>query len=170
MASAEICAAGGRAGKGRVQSPEWVEKRLAAIRGSKRTPEQRERMSPHGMSPGKEQRRKLSQAMLTHIETVAADDCNCAAHRRFYQPTKLENILCDVILAEFPEVQREVLFGHFRVDAYIPQPYHLAFEADGEFWHRDSAKRDAARDAWLLRKFGLPVIRLTESELAECQR
>ncbi len=53
-----------------------------------------------------------------------------------------------------------------RVDAYLPLPYHLAFEADGEYWHQHP-RRDAARDAYLLKEFSLPVIRINGSELEE---
>ena len=54
-------------------------------------------------------------------------------------------------------------FGRYNVDAYLPPPYHLAFEADGEYWH--DPKKDAIRDTQLLSKFQLPVVRLSEREL-----
>ncbi len=59
-------------------------------------------------------------------------------------------------------------FGRFRVDAYLPPPYHLAFEADGTYWHRpesEQARRDVERDAWLLEHYDLRVVRLTEEML-----
>ena len=86
-------------------------------------------------------------------------------------PTTIENFLVDVILAEFPEVigPSKQRFGHYTVDAYLPPPYHLAFEADGDYWHALYEKRDpghdARRDAYLLREFGLPTVRITESEI-----
>ena len=73
--------------------------------------------------------------------------------------------MIETFLSEFPEVIPEKQFGRYRVDAYLPPPYHLAFEADGEYWHRDSADYDEARDAYLLEKHDLPVIRLTEEEI-----
>lgn len=100
-----------------------------------------------------------------------ADSSNLQSGRAAYwsqnpRPvTVLENILCDVILADFPDCQREVPFGVYTVDAYIPS-LHVAFEADG-YWHTRHAARDVARDVWLLRKFDLPVIRLTERDLME---
>lgn len=80
--------------------------------------------------------------------------------------TNIEVLLVNILLAEFPEVREQEQFGCYQVDAYLPPPYHLAFEADGTYWHR-YPKRDAARDAYLLRKFNLPVVRLTEKELRE---
>jgi len=86
-------------------------------------------------------------------------------------PTTIENFLVDVILAEFPEVigPSKQHFGHYTVDAYLPPPYHLAFEADGDYWHALYEKRDpghdARRDAYLLREFNLPTIRITESAI-----
>lgn len=85
------------------------------------------------------------------------------ANARPHHPTKIENILVDIVLAEFPSVIREQRFGSYRVDAYLPEPYHLAFEADGAYWHDE--ERDAVRDEQLLSDFDLPVIRLTEREL-----
>ncbi len=85
------------------------------------------------------------------------------ANARPHHPTKIENILVNVVLAEFPTVIREQAFGRYRVDAYLPAPYHLAFEADGAYWHDE--ERDAVRDEQLLSEFDLPVIRLTEREL-----
>ena len=86
-----------------------------------------------------------------------ATNCLCGAHRRPQSPTQ--------IVAEFPEVRREEHFSLYRVDAYLPHPYHLAFEADGAYWHKDHVKRDAERDAYLMREHNLPVVRLTELEL-----
>lgn len=78
-------------------------------------------------------------------------------------PSGIENILRNVILVDFPEVVCEKRFGRFRVDAYLPPPYHLAFEADGEHWH--NKKYDKKRDAELMKRFGLPVVRMSEQEL-----
>lgn len=82
-------------------------------------------------------------------------------------PTRIENILHDVLLAEFPIVERERRFGRYRVDAYLPEPYHLAFEADGSYWHGSARMivRDLERDAYLLAEHSLPVVRLGEAEL-----
>jgi len=71
------------------------------------------------------------------------------------------------VLVEFPEVRANVRFGRYEVDAYLPPPYHLAFEADGTYWHNRPGDREAneRRDAELLLEFNLPVVRLTEEEL-----
>lgn len=74
-----------------------------------------------------------------------------------------------VFLGEFPEVMLEKHFGKYTADAYLPPPYHLAFEADGDYWHpmveENRPGYYARRDAELLSRFNLPVVRLTESEI-----
>ena len=74
-----------------------------------------------------------------------------------------------VYLTDFPEVIVEKYFGRYRIDAYLPPPYHLAFEADGKYWHTLHKQKDPGyyhrRDAYLLRKFNLPTVRLTEDEI-----
>lgn len=71
-----------------------------------------------------------------------------------------------LFLDEFPVVEMEVAFGRYTVDAYLPPPYHLAFEADGEYWHeRRGREFDEQRDEYLAQNFKLPVIRLTETEI-----
>ena len=86
-----------------------------------------------------------------------------------HSPTKIENTLVNVLLAEFPEVIRERKFGRYRVDAYLPPPYHIAFEADGTYWHekreREQPGYDVARDAYLMVEHDLPVVRLGEADL-----
>lgn len=88
-------------------------------------------------------------------------------HLSLSSPTSLEKCLSN-LLEEFPEVIVQKRFGRYVVDAYLPRPYHLALEADGEYWHQDS-DADCARDTYLLREFGLPVVRLTERELVEAK-
>jgi very-short-patch-repair endonuclease len=77
--------------------------------------------------------------------------------------------MIEVFLSEFPEVIAEKPFGRYRVDAYLPPPYHLAFEADGDFWHpyveRQRPGYYKQRDDFLLERFGLLVVRLTETEI-----
>jgi very-short-patch-repair endonuclease len=83
-------------------------------------------------------------------------------------PTYIEKLLINMLKAKYPVVIAEKPFGRYRVDAYIPPPYHLAYEADGEHWH-DAAK-DAIRDKYLLEQFNLPVIRFTGKELVRMSR
>jgi hypothetical protein len=95
--------------------------------------------------------------------------CQCFLHRVLLTNSSrgaismIEQYMLDVVLAEFPEVQHRRRFGRYEIDAYLPPPYHLAFEADGLVWH-DTA-RDARRDAYLLERYDLPVVHLGEEEL-----
>ena len=149
---------------GRKPSAETLRRRSVALRGRQ-------------LSEGDKQKKRRAQ--IAHGRLPLQGSCQCFSHRvetekektsriakamanRF--PTRIERLLAGVVLAEFPEVRTQEPFGCYHVDAYLPPPYHLAFEADGEYWHRHP-KRDAARDAYLLRKFGLPVVRLTGSEI-----
>lgn len=94
------------------------------------------------------------------------------AWRRSRKYREAEHILAEVLLAEFPVVVREKWFGKghkgARVDAYLPPPYHLAFEADGES-HRTPTGlvEDFFRDKRLLEEYGLPVVRISYDELAK---
>ncbi len=67
------------------------------------------------------------------------------------------------LLAEFPEVRKQEWIGYRRVDAYLPEPYNLVFEADGLYWHPDGP--DEKRDKYLLSKGVHAVIHLTEHDL-----
>ena len=64
-------------------------------------------------------------------------------------------------------VELEVPFGRYTVDIYLPER-HLAFEADGEYWHDSSLVRehDRERDAYLAQAHDLPVTRMTDVEIA----
>lgn len=121
-----------------------------------------------------EQNAKISvsmrRAMLAHIDTASDCPCvGCQPAQVITSPTSLEQTLLTVFLADFPEVIPGKQFGPYRVDAYLPPPYHIAFEADGEYWHQRVEERDPGhdqrRDAYLLETYGLPVIRLTEGDL-----
>ena len=50
------------------------------------------------------------------------------------------------------------------VDFYLPED-KIAFEADGEYWHRNRGEYDAKRDLWIFDNFGVVVIRFSEKEL-----
>lgn len=67
------------------------------------------------------------------------------------------------------ELRTEEQFGRFSVDVYLPEE-HLAFEADGIYWHdlndRERPGYYNRRDIYLMEKFGLPVVRITDVELA----
>ena len=114
----------------------------------------------------KESLAKVSAASKRHFEADPVG-CQCGPHKAWRRDkrTGLELTLRS-LLTEFPEVEEQKQFGRYCVDVYLPLPYHLAFEADGAYWHQNPEK-DAARDRWLLRKFDLPVVRLSEQELKE---
>ncbi len=159
----------GAASRGRRHSAETRAKISTISRNA--SPETREKMSIAGRARAPvtiETRERLRSAVRKHIETCD-DTCGSPACAPRWGPTRIENTLVEVLLAEFPEVQREARFGRYRVDAYIPPPYHIAFEADGRYWHNlpGAVERDAARDAWLLAEHGLPVVRLTEKDLSK---
>lgn len=99
---------------------------------------------------------------------------SCAAKARWktgfkrrpvWRDTRLELALVLLLRGAGFIIKREKRFGRYRVDAYLPER-HLAFEADGKYWHSQQREHDARRDAELLERFGLPVVRLTEQELA----
>lgn len=110
-----------------------------------------------------EWRSNLSKARRAHLATHD-DACACLGNpgRRPRRQTGIERILLERLLKSYPDVQAEVKFGRYRVDAYVPS-IHTAFEADGSFWH--DSESDAKRDAWLLRFHNLPVVRFNEHEL-----
>lgn len=112
---------------------------------------------------------KLSSARKRHLENA---DPNCACmvcSPRFRGvETSIEIKLFEILQPIFPDVQREVRFGRWRVDAFVPS-LNLAFEADGDYWHklteRDRPGYYAKRDAAILARFGVVTVRLTETEL-----
>ena len=155
--------------KGRIISPETRAKRSIAFKGRMISSEQRAKISAalKGYKHTPEARANMSTARKSHV-MACGGNCNSVGCTSPKSPTRIENILANVLLAEFPEVRREEHFGHYWVDAYLPPPYHLAFEADGVYWHRaDSkqSKKDAKRDAYLIMEYGLPVVRIGEREL-----
>jgi len=104
---------------------------------------------------------RIAEGKRRHI--VAGTDCAGACCRPKWSNTLLEQALAR-LLGDFPHVVQWKRFGHFTVDAYLPHPYHLAFEADG--WHHQfRIERDLERDQWLLKNHQLIVIRLTTDDL-----
>ena len=145
-----------------------------ALRGRNLTEEHRANISSsligntrtRGHKHTVEARANMSVGSSEHVARCqgACNSVGCSPPR---SPTHIEDVLIK-LLAEFPEVRREEHFGSYWVDVYLPPPYHLAFEADGDYWHKigsDQSKHDAKRDAYLLREHDLPVIRLTERQL-----
>lgn len=151
---------------GRTLSPETKLKISKAHLGLKASDATKQKMSQSRLG---KKRPAFSEERRRHAEQSL--NCNCVAcnHRFPQSPTSIEIILWDKLLAEFPRLEKQKRFGRFTVDAYLPE-YHLAFEADGDYWHSFKKESDASRDAYLLSKFNLPVVRLTETELREINR
>lgn len=78
--------------------------------------------------------------------------------------TMPEKALYALVAGAYPDAVQEQRFGRWVVDVYVPS-VHMAFEADGDYWHRNSGAKDSARDAALRERFALPVVRFTEHEL-----
>lgn len=123
-----------------------------------------------GRKMGDEAKARMSESARRRWDNLQGEawDRQMAHLKNIQRPTSIENILVDILLCDFPEVLREEPFGRYTVDAYLPHPYHLAFEADGVYWHRDR-ERDVRRDKILLEEHGLIVIRFSERELKEIQ-
>lgn len=143
-----------------------------------RTPWNKGKPAPHdGIPRSAETRERIRQGILRHA-ALDLPDCRCGHHNQDPETlglgrgsTALALAMVEVFLTEFPEVIMEKSFGRYRVDAYLPPPYHLAFEADGAYWHeRRGQDYDARRDTYLFEWFGLSVVRLTEAEIGWARR
>ena len=111
-----------------------------------------------------ESKLKMSRRQQLHMENTSTD-CKCAAHFQYTcsKPNKLEEKLFK-LLSDFSDLQTFVRFGRYEVDAYIPS-LHLAFEADGHYWHDRNIEYDKKRDLYLHEKYKLIVVRLTDIDL-----
>ncbi len=134
------------------QSAEWVAARVLASAGKRA-----------GRSPGPRSeatRKRMSLAVRNRYERDGPP-------RPKWKNTSLERALWKLLSAAGYSFETEKRFGRSRVDVYLPD-YHLAFEADG--WHHTRpgrAEADQARDDELMRRFKLPVVRLSTADLAE---
>jgi len=148
-----------------------TEEQKARISAGLKSSEKRKQfnLARRGQKLSVARKEQIGQSARAHCEQILPE-CRCYGHKRVEYKgsfTYIEDILVNKVLAEFPIVRRQEKFGRKSVDAYLPPPYHLAFEADGEYWHDE--KRDAKRDRELLERFGLPVIRFTGKELWRIQ-
>lgn len=101
-----------------------------------------------------------------HTKTCVDPNCNYIVCRNRRTPiSPLEEILLS-LLREFPKVLIHKGFGTKTVDLYLPPPYHIAFEADSEYYHQN-LDNDKTRDTYLWDNFQLPVIRIREKELLQ---
>lgn len=175
--SAETRARTGAAKKGRTLSPEHRQKISAGNRGRTRSDDTRARMriAQHGHVPS---RKTLEAAWAaSRGRVVPEDERQRAAERQAKwisehpgtrMTSKPERIMVNLLRAAGFTVETQRHFGRACVDAYLPD-YHVAFEADGAYWHNrpGAPEKDAARDAELMRRFALPVVRLGEFELRD---
>jgi very-short-patch-repair endonuclease len=147
-----------KANKGRVLTD--PAKTSTGVKRQWKDPEKRARLLVGGSRP------EVIEAKRRGANHSGEGGCNCARHSRtsYTRSTKLALKMVELFLSEFPCVELEHRFGRYTVDAYLPPPYHLAFEADGEHWHKDKA-RDARRDQVLMDQFELPVVRFSEREI-----
>ncbi len=56
--------------------------------------------------------------------------------------------------------------GKYTVDVFLEEAW-VAVEFDGYLFHRGDSKhrRDRARDAWILERAGIPILRVSDDEL-----
>lgn len=154
----------GKGNKGRtgaIITAETRQKISKNLVGKKKTAEHIRNMSL-GKQAAMTDKLKEKQRIARVDHMIKNPNCQCGMCRLPINKTRPERIL-ELLLSEFPEIRPQEKFPPYKIDVYIPAPYHLAFEADGEFWHKP--KRDQARDNFLLKKYNLPVIRLTSTEL-----
>ncbi len=113
-----------------------------------------------------EQRKEIA----SRHNSLDLPNCRCYVHgaARPYMVSSYTWMLCDVLKAlGFELIIPEAQFGLYRVDALLAEEW-VAFEADGNY-HFTTERRtyDAQRDANLLKRFDLPVVRLTGNEVEQ---
>ena len=119
----------------------------------------------YGVEGAIEQRRKrgISMSRARKNKPWTVQNCNCAAHNYFRQPSLLAWDAYDLLLKDFRVVIPEMRFGRYSVDFLLAEEW-LGIEIDGPF-HKGREARDAKRDAELLEKFDLPIVRLSKKDI-----
>jgi len=138
----------------------------AALRGRVKSAETKAKLGAtnRGRIRSKAARQKYRHAAQKHAG-LFLPECRCWVHQLPSWISSLTWKLAEVLVAAGYEVViAEQQVGRFRVDVLLAEEW-IAFEADGSYWHKDSAIYDAARDTELLQKFSLPVVRLTDVEV-----
>ena len=157
--------------QGKTHSIESRAKMSASHKGVlKSTAHNRKNREAHlGVPKSEEHRQALSRSLKDHA-SLDLSDCQCVVHKSpsRTEPTKLAWTAYELFLEDFDIVVPEVKFGPYRVDFLLADEW-LAIEVDGAGWHRNYA-RDCKRDKFLLDKFELPVVRLTQAEIREAER
>ena len=135
--------------------------RTAHWKGKRLSPEHRAAISRGSKGKG------MGPQLNPHTATCVDPDCRSILCNPQPRRVTVPELALQALLSDFPEVETEKRFGSYHVDAYLPPPYHIAFEADGIYWHTlpGVLERDVRRDAWLLKHYDLPVVRLDEFDL-----
>lgn len=140
-------------------------------RGKKFSPEHREKMRQYSLNRSEAHLIALSTAQTgkKFSEKDKEKMAVSAAKRRGSQRSSCTNIhkkLYNFLSNAGFYVKWEVPFGRASVDCYLPD-YHIAFEADGSYWHNrpGEKEKDRIRDDKLLREFDLPVVRFWDYEI-----
>ncbi len=172
---AKIGAANARVLKGKKLSVAHRDAVSAGLRGHSTSVETKQKISaaqlgrPRPLGSGffgphsAETKKKLSKRMKEH----AAQDlkCSCWVHSpNAASVSSLTWKLSDFLVrAGFKIVIPEARIGRHVIDALLGDEW-VAFEADGKYWH--NTQKDTKRDAELQKKFQLPVVRISEAEMA----
>lgn len=121
---------------------------------------------------------KEARAKIAASNKACPPNCTCKKHthdpiegrlaQRGRRVTRIHKALQAFLQRAGFNVVIDAPFGRYQVDCYVPD-YHLAFEADGDYWHSlpDVRERDARRDIALLQNFNLPTVRFSETEIKE---
>lgn len=111
----------------------------------------------------------LKKFYIKHPEARLRSAVTAARNRSILRsngPTFIERGLWKYLTTKGHIVIYEVRFGRYVVDFYDPY-LHVAYEADGEYWH--NKKNDLRRDKYLWKKFGLKVVRYSGSTIRRGQ-
>ena len=142
--------------------------REALSRAAKRRysdPAERERQSKQ-----QQERWQDPELRARHSESIKAQWARDSERRfnpGYVNPSSLGWKMIDFLTdAGFEIILPEVQFGRYRVDALLAEEW-IVFEAD-ESHHKNmkTKQQDKLRDAYLMKMYGLPVVRLSEEDLA----
>jgi very-short-patch-repair endonuclease len=89
--------------------------------------------------------------------------CSASCYRRHQGETGLERAVRIALSDLGLSFRQEVQIGRYAVDFVLPD-LRIAIEADGAYWHANTADRDARKTRYLARK-GWRVLRLGEIEV-----
>ena len=105
---------------------------------------------------------KYARGVREHMERCSGSCGGASCNPQ--NPSSLSWTLAQFLVNAGFNIALEQRFGRYSVDVLVLDEW-LAFEADGEYWHEVNKTDYDARDEYLLREHGLPVIRLTENEI-----